>query len=453
MEERSAKEIWEAALGELQLQVTRANYDTWLRDTIGLSYEGDLFVVGAPTTFATEWLQRRLQALIKKTLKGITGGDTNVQFVVQQPHGAKVTLTVPGAQPSSPREGTNSTSLGNSSKLNPKYTFASFIEGRCNRLARAAAMSVAENPGISYNPLLIYAGTGLGKTHLLHAIGHLALERRSNFLYVSSEQFTNEFISAIQERKMGEFRNRFRRVDLLLVDDIQFIADKEQTQEEFFHTFNDLHSANHQIIISSDRHPKSMPLLEDRLRSRFEWGLIADIQPPDLETRLAILRYKAQQQGAEVSEEILELIARKIQSNIRDLEGSLNRVLAYSKLTRTPLALEQATQALADIAPERTLRAALTPALVMNTVAAYFGLDPDEIKGNRRTKKIALARQIVMYLLREEGQLRFGIIGRELGGRDHSTVLHGWQKIAHDINVDNQLRRDVLEIKNLLYSK
>lgn len=451
MEARSAKEIWEAALGELQLQVTRANYDTWLRDTVGLSYEGDLFLVGAPTTFATEWLQRRLHSLIRKTLKSITGLDTNVQFVVHQPQretGALHAAAQPGGSHEAPLK-----IRGNSSRLNPKYTFDSFIEGKCNRLARAAAMTVAENPGISYNPLLIYAGAGLGKTHLLHAIGHLALARRSNFLYVSSEQFTNEFISSIQERKTGEFRSRFRRVDLLLVDDIQFIADKEQTQEEFFHTFNELHGDNHQIVISSDRHPKSMPLLEDRLRSRFEWGLIADIQPPDLETRIAILRYKAQQQGAEVSEDILELLARKVQSNIRDLEGSLNRVVAYSKLTRTPLNLEQATQALADIAPERPHRATLTPTLVMNTVATYFGLEPEEIKRNKRTKKIALARQIVMYILREEGQLHFGTIGRELGGRDHSTVLHGWQKISHDVNVDNQLRRDVLEIKNLLYSK
>ncbi|OGO04180.1 MAG: hypothetical protein A2Y60_05870 [Chloroflexi bacterium RBG_13_54_9] len=449
---RSAKEIWEAALGELQLQVTRANYDTWLRDTVGLSYEGENFLVGAPTTFASEWLQRRLHALIKKTLNSIIGLDTDVQFVIHQPQREKATLSVPAARQGRSQEESHRIP-GNSSKLNAKYTFPSFIEGKCNRLARAAAMTVAENPGTSYNPLLIYAGSGLGKTHLLHAIAHLASERRSNFLYVSSEQFTNEFISAVRERKMEEFRNRFRRVGLLLVDDIQFLADKEQTQEEFFHTFNELHSANHQIVISSDRHPKSMPLLEDRLRSRFEWGLIADIQPPDLETRLAILGYKAQQQGIEVSQEILELIARKVQSNIRDLEGSLNRVVAYSKLTRTPLTLEQATQALADIAPERSYRATLTPTSVMNTVASYFGLGLEEITGNKRTKRIALARQIVMYLLREEGQLHFGIIGRELGGRDHSTILHGWQKITHDMNLDNQLRRDVLEIKNLLYSR
>ncbi len=453
MEARSAKEVWEAALGELQLQVTRTNYDTWLKDTIGLSYDGDSFLVGAPTTFATEWLQRRLHALIKKTLKGITGFQTDVQFVVHQPQRAERAVPPSRAgQPKRPHE-TPTKVAGNSSKLNPKYTFASFIEGKSNRLARAAAMSVADTPGTSYNPLLIYAGAGLGKTHLLHAIGHLALERRSNFLCVNSEQFTNEFISAIQERKMGEFRDRFRKVELLLVDDIQFIADKEQTQEEFFHTFNELHSANHQIVISSDRHPKSMPLLEDRLRSRFEWGLIADIQPPELETRLAILKYKAHQQEIEIGEEILEFIARKVQSNIRDLEGSLNRVVAYAKLTRTPLTLEQATQALADIAPERSHRVALTPTLVINTVASYFGLAPQEVQGNKRTKKIALARQIVMYLLREEGQLHFGTIGRQLGGRDHSTVLHGWQKIAHDMNLDNQLRRDVLELKNLLYSR
>jgi len=453
MDARSAKEVWEAALGELQLQVTRANYDTWLRDTVGISYEGDLFLVGAPTTFATEWLQRRLHSLIKKTLVNITGQDTNVQFLVHQPQRGNASLTAQVAQKGTPREAASRTPTGTSSKLNPRYTFSSFVVGRCNRLAHAAAISVAENPGAGYNPLLVYAGVGLGKTHLLHAIGHLALERHSNFLYVSSEQFTNEFISSIQDRNMDEFRTKYRSVDLLLVDDIQFIADKEQTQEEFFHTFNDLHGANRQIAISSDRHPKSMPLLEDRLRSRFEWGLIADIQPPDLETRLAILRAKAQQQGAEVNEDILELIARKVQSNIRDLEGSLNRVVAYSKLTRTPLTLEEASQALADISPERPHRGALTPALVVNTVASYFGLGPDEIMGKRRTKNIALARQIVMYLLREEGQLRFGLIGRDLGGRDHSTILHGWQKIAHDINVDNQLRRDVLEIKNLLYSK
>ncbi len=337
-------------------------------------------------------------------------------------------------------------------KLNRRYTFSTFIVGSCNRLAHAAALGVAENPGNSYNPLFIYSGSGLGKTHLLHAIGWVALRSCPRIMYVTAEQFTNEFITAIRERRSDDFRNKYRCVDVLLLDDIQFIAGKEQTQEGLFHTFNDLHTANSQIVISCDRPPKSLTLLEDRLRSRFEWGLIVDMQPPDLETRVAILQTKAEEQKSSLPTDVLDFIARRIQKNIRELEGALNRVLAYARLTKSPLTVELASQALADITSDAHKRA-LTPDAIKNVVANFFGVSPDALSGKRRDKTTSLARQMVMYLLREELQCSWTQIGRELGNRDHSTILHGYHKVSEDVNTDHALRRDLLEIKEALYSR
>jgi len=336
--------------------------------------------------------------------------------------------------------------------FNPKYTFHSFIVGSCNRLPHAAALAVAEKPGRVYNPLFIYGGVGLGKTHLLHAIGHMALASNLRVLYVSTEQFTNEFIKAIRERKTEDFRQKYRGVDVLLVDDIHFLIGKEQTQEGFFHTFNDLHNDNRQIVISSDRPPKSMPLLEDRLRSRFGWGLITDIQPPDLETRLAILQAKAEEQGVTILQEVLDLIARKAQKSIRELEGSLNRVVAFARLTNAPLTLEVASQALTEF-PSPGPRRSLSPPAIIDTVAKYFELEPEALEGKKRDKLTALARHVAVYLIREEIGRPFTDIGRQLGGRDHSAILRGYAKIAAEINISPQLRRDILEIRELLYSK
>jgi chromosomal replication initiator protein len=309
---------------------------------------------------------------------------------------------------------------------------------------------VAESPGSAYNPLFIYGGVGLGKTHLLQAIGHVSLDSGLRLLYVSAEQFTNEFINAIREKRTEDFRNKYRSADILLVDDIHFISGKEQTQEGFFHTFNNLHEANRQIVITSDRPPKSMPLLEDRMRSRFEWGLIADIQPPDLETRIAILRAKADEQKATVSQNVLEFIARRVQQNIRELEGSLNRVIAFSQLNQVDITPELAAQALEDIIGQHPTNN-MTPQKVIDTVAQYFKLTPEDLKGQKRDQQTALARQITMYLIRQEIHCPLDGVGQELGGRDHSTVIHACEKIAYEVNTNPARRSQVQDIRGQLY--
>lgn len=324
--------------------------------------------------------------------------------------------------------------------------------GPSNRLAYSASLAVAEAPGHSYNPLFIYAGVGLGKTHLLHAIGHQVLAKGLTFLYVTTEQFTNEFITAIRERTTEQFRAKYRGVEVLLIDDIQFITGKEQTQEGFFHTFNDLHNASRQIVITSDRPPKALALLEDRLRSRFEWGLIADIQPPDLETRMAILRSKAEPLGVTLDDQVVEFVARKVQKNVRELEGSLNRIVAYARLSSSPITVELASRALAELFSDQGRRS-LTPERVLEAVTGHFGVERSTLVGKRREKGVALARQVAMYLLREELNLPLTDIGRLLGGKDHSTVIHACGKIAYEMNVDPQLRKSILEIKEALYQE
>ena len=366
--------------------------------------------------------------MVKKTLISIIGQEVEVQFQV--------------CQGASPAKG--------APNLNLRYTFDTFIVGSCNRLAHAAALGVAEDPGHGYNPLFIYGGVGLGKTHLIQAIGHVAFANGFQVLYTSTEQFTNEFITAIRERKTEDFRAKFRNVDFLLIDDIHFIAGKEQTQESFFHTFNDLHNANKQIVLTSDRHPRSLPLLEDRLRSRFEWGLITDIQPPDLETRLAILQVKSEQQGVNPSKEVLDFLARRYQKNIRELEGSLNRVIAYAKLTREPITIELTEKALRDVGDIGAQK--LTPTFILNTVAKHFSLSLEALQGKQRDQKTALARQIAMYLVREETHCPLEEIGELLGGKDHSTVLYGHQRILTQMEVDPTLRQTVLGIRETLYS-
>ena len=446
METRSAQEIWETALGELQIQVNKTNYRTWLEKTTGLSYQGNQFVVGVPNTFVAEYLDKNQRSLIKKALIGLTRRDIKVVFSVN------------GKDENSPdsyyaRETTSPTTHSNPLSFNPKYTFDSFVVSGCNRLAHAGALEAVENPGHSYNPLFICGGVGLGKTHLLHAIGHMALASNIQVLYVSGEQFTNEFINAIRERKTKEFRDKYRSVDMLLIDDVQFLSGKEQTEECFFHTFNELHNANRQITITSDHPPKSMPHLEERLRSRFEWGLVADIQPPDFETRLAILQAKVGQAGAKVALDVLELIAQRIQHNIRELEGSLNRVTAYAKLLRVLLTPELAAKALEDIATKTPRNASLTPALVLEAVADSFQLAAVDLTSRKRDKETALARQVAMYLIKQETNHSLAQIGRELGGRNPSTVSHACEKITNDVNASPRLKRKIFDIQQKIYPK
>jgi chromosomal replication initiator protein len=340
--------------------------------------------------------------------------------------------------------------LRSNGTINPRYTFENFVVGASNRLAHAACMAVAENPARAYNPLFLYGGVGLGKTHLLHAIGNTAIQRNLQVLYVSSEEFTNDLINAIRTHNTPAFRERYRRIDVLLIDDIQFIAGKESTQEEFFHTFNTLHGQDKQIVMSSDRPPKAMVTLEERLRSRFEWGLTADIQPPDLETRIAILRSKADRAGRQVPVEILETVARLVQSNIRELEGALTRVLAFADLSGQPLSTGLVQTALADLLPQR---GSLEPRQVLQAVAEVFGLHPDELLGRSRSRDVALPRQVAMYLMREEVNASLPQIGEVLGGRDHTTVMYACEKVGDLIERDDRLRRQVLRIREHLYGK
>jgi chromosomal replication initiator protein len=331
-------------------------------------------------------------------------------------------------------------------RLNARYTFSTFIVGPGNQLAHAASLAVAEAPGHAYNPLFLYGGVGLGKTHLLHAIGHTALENGMTVLYVSSETFTNEMINAIRYRTNEEFRAKYRSADVLLVDDIQFIAGKDSTEEEFFHTFNSLYESNKQIVMCSDRPPKAIVSLEERLRSRFEWGLIADIQPPELETRVAILRAKADLSQRMVPDDVIQYLASRVQSNIRELEGSLNRLLAFSQLQRMPLTIDTAKAALANIATDaRQRRVSIDD--VLNAVAEYYRLSLDDLRGKQRDKHIVVPRQVAMYLMRQETEASLLEIGQSLGGRDHSTVLHGCEKISREINENTALRKEVLAIR------
>jgi len=432
MDDRSAQEIWEAALGELQVQVSKPNYRTWFQKTIGLSYQDNQFTVGVPSSFVGEYLDRNQRSLIEKALIGFTSPGVQVIFQVNgQPYASSGKGDAPSGTPS----------------FSPSYVFDAFIEGSCNRLARAAALAVAQNPGRSYNPLFIYGGVGLGKTHLLHAIGHVALTNHIRVVCVSAEQFTNEFVTAIRERRTEEFRNKYRSVGMLLVDDIHFISGKEQTEESFFHTFNELHNTNRQIVITSDRPPKEMPRLTERLRSRFEWGLLVDIQPPDYETRLAILQAKAKQKEANIYADVLEFIAHQIQRNIRELEGSLNRVVAYAELLRAMPTVELAARALEDISSKAPDRSEITPRQLISATADSFQLSPEVLIGRKRDKETVLARRVVMYLLRQETNYPLAQIGQELGGRDASAVTNACRKIATDIDNSPYLRRKITEIQ------
>jgi chromosomal replication initiator protein len=443
-----ADQIWQAALGELQLQMTKATFDTWVKNTHVISYEDGTFIIGVHNAFTKDWLENRLLTTIKRTLVGIVGRSVEVKFAVWTKEPPESDEALPLWQTTAPLPDESSANHS-PTMLNPRYTFDTFVVGSSNRLAHAASLAVAERPAEAYNPLFVYGGVGLGKTHLLHAIGHMSQQRCGEVLYVSSETFTNDLINSIRNHTTEEFRERYRNIDVLLVDDIQFIAGKESTQEEFFHTFNTLHSANKQIVISSDRAPKAILTLEERLCSRFEWGLIADIQPPDLETRIAILRFKAEQQVMPVPDEVIDLIAHRIQSNIRELEGALNRLIAHASLMRCPLTVAVASNALQDFGPAP---GSLSTDQIIETVAQFYNLETKDLVGRRRNKDIVTARHMAMYLAREETDASLPQIGRALGGRDHTTVLHGYEKIRAQVEEDDRVRREMLTVRELLYN-
>jgi chromosomal replication initiator protein len=447
----NAQKLWQATLGELQLQMTRATFDTWLRGSRAIGYEDDTLVVHVRHAYAVEWLHNRLLPVIRRTLRRHAGPDAEVVFTDSAPESEErlvlVAETVPEEEPTAQTGGPVKGNGRASRDLNPRYTFDTFVVGASNRLAHAASLAVAENPAHAYNPLFIYGGVGLGKTHLLHALGHAAQQRGLSVLYVSSEGFTNDLINAIRSQKNDEFRAKYRSGDLLLVDDIQFIAGKERTQEEFFHTFNALHGAGKQIVVSCDRQPKALVALENRLRSRFGWGLIADVQPPDFETRIAILRAKAEGVSAQVPDEVLSYIARKMPSNIRELEGALNRVLAHGNLMHVPLTLDMARTVLDSIL---AYHSDVSAEHILATVARHYDLSEAQLIGRSRARAVSLPRQLAMYLIREETDTSLPQIGRLLGGRDHTTIIHGCKKIGSQIESDEQLRRDWLAIKQTL---
>ncbi|MEI6043355.1 MAG: chromosomal replication initiator protein DnaA [Chloroflexota bacterium] len=546
------RQIWQTALRDLQGQMVRADYDSWIKNLSLLELRGGRAFMSAPSSFAKRRLESEYGDIIQQALIRVVGEQLEVYFTVDQPAQSQFFEELPPAQSPPPTRGraapatngplkrnsygginngratsnqqsrpsepktrswnnasnnSNNSNAGNynptgagdyynneatrgndlaetrndytyqpnlsngnefgpggygydplsrnGSGLNPRYVFDKYVEGSSNRVATAAAKRVAEMPGYSYNPLFIYGQVGLGKTHLLHAIGHEALRRRPqlNVLYVSSEKFTNDLVNSIKEGRMEDFRSRYRTIDLLMIDDIQFIAGKNTTQEEFFHTFNSLVEANKQVIISSDRPPRAMLVLEERLRSRFEGGLTCDIQPPDYEMRLAILKAKADYQDINVPYDVLEFIAHKYnQSNIRELEGALTRVVAFALHNHATLSVEQAAQALNDLMLN-SRKKMVTPARIVEQVGQFFSVDQKELRGRSRSQDIVLPRQIAMYIIREQTEVSLVEIGQELGGRDHTTVMHGIDKMEREIESNPSLRQQINTIIQILYSE
>ncbi len=457
-------EIWQAVLAEFELKVTKANFSTWFKNTGIGEYANGHIIICVPNAFTQSWLAKKYHSDLIKSIERITGKPVkkieyrvdNVKNIKEQEcftENLPFTPTTPPSMSSFPQEELRH-SPGTQFGLQPKYTFNTFIVGKNNELAHAAAQAVASRPGEAYNPLYIYGNVGLGKTHLIQAIGHAMLEKNphTKILYVSSEKFTNEFVSAVKEGRAKEFKDRYRNVDLLLIDDIQFIGGKEQTQEEFFHTFNELHQQGKQVILTSDRPPKAISALEDRLRSRFEWGMIADIAPPDLETRVAILQVKCQEKNFSMPEEFLQLIAHSIQSNIRELEGALNKIIVFHQLKNTAPTKESIKAILVTLEAQNSKKSS-TPREIISTVSKYFDLVVEDLLGKSREKRLSFPRQIIMYLLRAELRMSFPNIGQELGGRDHTTAIHADSKIRKELETDVKLKQDIELIRQQLYSE
>lgn len=438
-------DLWEKVLAEIRKKVSKPSFETWFKQTSAHALLEDSIVVSAQNQFTIDWLESRYTDFISQIIEDLTGAKLEIKFTSPPGDGEdEFDFDIP--KPMITSEGMESPDA--KTMLNPKYTFDTFVIGQGNRFAHAASLAVAEAPAKAYNPLFIYGGVGLGKTHLMHAIGHYVIEHKPNakVVYLASEKFTNEFINSIRDNKTVEFRNKYRNVDVLLIDDIQFLAGKEQTQEEFFHTFNALHEESKQIVISSDRPPKEIPTLEDRLRSRFEWGLITDITPPDLETRIAILRKKAKAEGLDIPNEVMLYIANQIDTNIRELEGALIRVVAYSSLNKKDINASLAAEALKDIIPSQKPRV-ITVHDIQRVVGEHYQVKLEDFQAKKRTKSVAFPRQIAMYLSRELTDLSLPKIGDEFGGRDHTTVIHAHEKISNLVKEDPTFQE---EIENLM---
>jgi chromosomal replication initiator protein len=456
-------DTWQATLGELELTLSKANFTTWFKNTFISSIDSGRVIISVPNTFTKAWLEKKYHEPIVRALRNVTSNNVREvtyrvevrnttplqQFAdqIESNHPVEERET-PGLNTAAP-QATQPNDVG----LNPRYTFPNFVVGKANELAHAAAMAVAAKPGTSYNPLYIYGGSGLGKTHLLQAIGHHVLESQpdAKVLYVTCERFTNEFISAVRSGRGKEFKDTYRTVDVLIVDDIQFMTGKEGTQEEFFHTFNTLHQNNKQIVISSDRSPNEIQGLESRLRTRFEWGMITDVSAPDFETRVAILEAKAREKSVQLSADILRYISGTVQMNVRELEGALNKIVAYHQFKNTQVTLESVQTLLQTFVPNAPKRT-ITPRRLIEIVVGYYDLSLDEILGKSREQRLAYPRQIAMYLLREEAKCSFPAIGSHLGGRDHTTAMHACTKIGDLLKEDDQLRRDIALLREKLYA-
>lgn len=437
-------ELWEKTLNIIKGEMSEVSYNTWIKSCEPISISLNTIKISVPNSFTQDILEKRYKDLLANSIQAICSKLYSIEFLIAadlQPEEQPIKIE------NKRKQNVITVNDEMTTTLNPKYTFDSFVIGNSNRFAHAASLAVAESPAKAYNPLFIYGGVGLGKTHLMHAIGHYILQNNPNskVVYVSSEKFTNELINSIKDDKNEEFRQKYRNVDILLIDDIQFIGGKERTQEEFFHTFNALHDANKQIILSSDRPPKEIPTLEDRLRSRFEWGLIADIQIPDFETRMAILKKKAEVENLNVPNEVMVYIATKIKSNIRELEGALIRIVAYSSLTNRQITVELATEALKDIISKKQGKN-ITISIIQDIVSSYFDLRVEELKSQRRTRNVSYPRQIAMYLSRKLTDMSLPKIGEEFGGRDHSTVIHAYEKISDNLKTDESLQHTVADI-------
>jgi len=436
----SAKEIWQSALGKLQIQVSKANYTTWLSDSQGLNCHDNVFVVGVPNVFVAEWLSKRLYPLVRKTLVDITGKDIDVRFEIYNREQLATSPLI--AQ----------TDGGTSSKatqyrFNPKYTFDNFVVSDSNRLAYAAAVEVAENPGSSYNPLFIHSTTGQGKTHLLHAIAHLTTNNGLQAAYFAAEQFANDFVLAVREKQVDKFRSKFRNIHIFLFDDVHFLIDKKQTLQCFFNTFNELYSNNRQIVITGDCAPQNMHPLSNKLKSRLEGGLVVDLEPPDFETRLNILRAKAEKLMTSELEGVLHIVAEKVCENVRQLEGALVYLTAQAQLSGAEITPETVNKLLTSMTSKQDIKQ------LLRTVADYFSVPAEELTNKKRDKKTTLARHVAIYFMREGYNCSLTEIGKELGGRNHATILHGYEKIANELSINPHFSDQIAEIKERLSSQ
>jgi chromosomal replication initiator protein len=454
------KELWQSVLGELEVKVTRASFGTWIKNSAIIERDNDRIIVGVPNIFSRRWLQDKFNNEIRESLARIDPTITEIEYkIIASMAGSSTTSTTKQTKKNETPANTHQASLPikpiseSAKNLNPKYNFTSFVVGSSNEMAYAACMAVAKTPGTKYNPLYLYGGVGLGKTHLMQAVGNEIVKRdpTKRIEYVTIETFTNEFIDAIQKKKNTAFTNKYRNVDVLIIDDMQFLAGKEKTQDEFFHTFNALYQDNKQIIISSDKPPQMLVQLEDRLKSRFAMGLIADIQPPDLETRSAIIQAKAASKGVELPLDVVDHLARTAPQSIRELEGSLTRLFAEAELRGSEPNLLMAVRVISSNPSGSKLRSRpLTAKLVIERVATYFDLMPEDITGTKRDREIVMPRQIVMYIMRQDMSLSFPKIAKAVGGRDHTTAMHSVTKISKQIENEDDLREDLEAIREQL---